>query len=261
MATAPVLYEQDGPLAFVTFNRPDARNAMTWAMYDELYALCDAVESDSSIRVLILRGAGGQAFVAGSDINEFRQFDAPEDGVRYEQHLDSVLDRIEGLTKPTVAEIDGVTTGGGCALAAACDLRLCSPASRFGVPIARTLGNCLSAANHARFLDLLGPARLKDLLFSARLFDAAEALAVGFVNRIVEAPLLDGAVRRLAHTIAANAPLTIMATKEMIRRIQLHRRLPPDQARDLIVTCYTSADFREGVDSFLSKRPPQWSGT
>ena len=261
MSTAPVLYEQDGPLAFVTFNRPAAHNAMTWDMYDELRARCDAVEADPAIRVMILRGAGGKAFVAGSDINEFREFSTPEDGIRYEQHLDAVFDKIESLTKATIAEIDGVATGGGCALAAAYDLRLCSPTSRFGVPIARTLGNCLSAANHARFLDLLGPSRLKEVLFTARLLDAPEALAVGLVNRVVEAPMLGDTVRQMAHTIASNAPLTIAATKEMIRRIQIHRRLPPDEARDLIVTCYTSADFKEGVDAFLSKRPPEWSGS
>ena len=223
MSTAPVLYEQDGALAFVTFNRPDAHNAMTWSMYDELLARCDAIEHDPSVRVMILRGAGGKAFVAGSDITEFRGFSTPEDGINYEQHLDDVFDRIEGLTKPTIAQIDGVATGGGFALAAACDLRLCSPTSRFGVPIARTLGNCLSAANHARFLDLLGPSRLKEVLFTARLLDAQEALTVGLVNRVVEASALDQAVRTMAHEIASHAPLTIMATKEMIRRIQMHR--------------------------------------
>ena len=261
MSTAPVLYEQDGPMAFVTFNRPDALNAMTWEMYDDLLALCDVVENDPSVRVMILRGAGGKAFVAGSDITEFRGFSTPEAGIHYEQHLDAVFDRIEGLRKPTIAQIDGVAIGGGLALAVSCDLRLCSPTSRFGVPIARTLGNCLSAANHARFLDLLGPARLKELLFTARLLDAQETLAVGLVNRVVEAPALDRTVGQIAHTIASNAPLTIRVRKEMIRRIQKHRRLPAHEARDLIATCYTSADFKEGVDAFLSKRPPQWTGS
>ena len=261
MSTDHVLYEQDGPLAFLTFNRPGARNAMTWDMYQAVVDRCDTVENDPSIRVLILRGAGGKAFVAGTDIAQFRTFGSPEAGVDYERRLDVVIDRLEAVRKPTIAQIDGVTTGGGCALAAACDLRLCTPTSRFGVPIARTLGNCLSAANHARFLDLIGPARLKEILYTGRLLDATEALNAGLVNRIVEPTELDQAVREIAQTVASNAPLTIQATKEMIRRIQAHRRLPDDAARDLIVLCYTSADFKEGVDSFLGKRPPQWTGS
>ena len=261
MSTDHILYEQDGPLAFVTFNRPQARNAMTWEMYQAVVERCEAVESDPSVRVLILRGAGGKAFVSGTDIAQFRTFGSPEAGIDYEHRLDTVIDRLESVSKPTIAQIDGVTAGGGCALAAACDLRFCTPTSRFGVPIARTLGNCLSAANHARFLDLVGPAYLKEILYTGRLLDAADALRVGLVNRIVESSQLDEAVRQTAQTIASNAPLTVKATKEIIRRIHAHRRLPADAARDLIVMCYTSSDFQEGVESFLAKRPPQWTGS
>ena len=261
MSTDHILYKQDGPLAFLTFNRPQARNAMTWEMYQAVVERCDAVESDPSVRVLILRGAGGKAFVSGTDIAQFRTFGSPKAGIDYERRLDTVIDRLESVSKPTIAQIDGVTTGGGCALAAACDLRFCTPTSRFGVPIARTLGNCLSAANHARFLDLVGPAHLKEILYTGRLLDAADAFRVGLVNRIVERTQLDEAVRQTAQTIASNAPLAIKATKEIIRRIHAHRRLPADAARDLIVMCYTSSDFQEGVESFLAKRPPQWTGS
>ena len=261
MLTDHILYEQDGPLAFLTFNRPQARNAMTWEMYQAVVERCDTVEADPSIQVLILRGAGGKAFVSGTDIAQFRSFGSPEAGIDYERRLDTVIDRLESVSKPTIAQIDGVTTGGGCALAAACDLRLCSPTSRFGIPIARTLGNCLSAANHARFLDLVGPANLKEILYTGRLLDATDALRVGLVNRIVESASLDEAVRQTAQTIASNAPLTIKATKEIIRRIHAHRRLPADAVHDLIVMCYTSADFKEGVESFLGKRPPKWTGS
>ena len=156
----------DGPIATVTFNRPEARNAMTWPMYDALVEFCGALESDAAVRVIVLRGAGGKAFVAGTDIGQFRTFRTEKDGVAYEHRIDAVVDRLERVAKPTIAAIDGVTTGGGCALAAACDLRVCTSRSRFGVPIARTLGNCLSAANHARFLDLIGPARLKEMLYT-----------------------------------------------------------------------------------------------
>jgi enoyl-CoA hydratase/carnithine racemase len=259
--TDHILYEQDGPLAFLTFNRPQARNAMTWEMYQTVVDRCDAVEADPSIQVLILRGAGGKAFVSGTDIAQFRNFESPNAGIDYEQRLDTVIDRLESVTKSTIAQIDGVTTGGGCALAAACDLRFCTPTSRFGVPIARTLGNCMSAANHERFLDLVGPANLKEILYTGRLLDATDALRVGLVNRVVERAALDETVRQTAQTISSNAPLTVKATKEIIRRIHAHRRLPAEAVHDLIVMCYTSADFREGVESFLAKRPPKWTGS
>lgn len=259
--TDHILYEQDGPLAFLTFNRPQARNAMTWEMYQAVVERCDSVETDPSIQVLILRGAGGKAFVSGTDIAQFRNFDSPNAGIDYEKRLDSVIDRLEAVSKPTIAQIDGVTTGGGCALAAACDLRICTPTSRFGVPIARTLGNCMSAGNHIRFLDLVGPANLKEILYTGRLLDATDALRVGLVNRVVESNALDETVRETAQTISSNAPLTVKATKEIIRRIYAHRRLPADAVHDLIVMCYNSADFQEGVESFLAKRPPKWTGS
>ncbi|MCY3845964.1 MAG: enoyl-CoA hydratase/isomerase family protein [Acidobacteria bacterium] len=261
MSTPHVVRTQDGPIAVVTFNRPEARNAMTWPMYDALVELCEELDRADDVRVVVLQGAGSKAFVAGTDIAQFRTFRTAEDGVRYEQRIDAVVDRLERLAKPTIAAIDGVTTGGGCALAAACDLRICTTRARFGVPIARTLGNCLSASNHARFLDLIGPARLKELLFTGRLLTASEAAGAGFVNRVVEPDRLVAVVREYALTIAANAPLTVRASKEMIRRIQEHRRIDPALGRDLIITCYTSADFHEGVDSFLEKRAPQWTGT
>ncbi len=261
MTSSHVLFEHDGPMAVLTFNRPEARNAMTWEMYQDVVDLCAAVESDTSVRVLILRGAGGKAFVAGTDIAQFQTFSTPQDGLDYEQRIDSVIDTLESVSKPTIAQIDGVATGGGLALAAACDLRICTAESRFGVPIARTLGNCLSAANHARCLDLIGPARLKDLLYTGRLIDGHEALAAGLVNRVVERAELAETVRTTAETIAANAPLTIKATKEMTQRILQHRRIPSADGHDLIVSCYTSADFKEGVTAFLAKRRPQWTGS
>ena len=261
MPTPYVLYERDQAVAFVTINRPEARNAMTWEMYQALVDYCDAVERDPTVRVLVLKGAGGKAFIAGTDIAEFQAFESPEDGVDYERRLDAVIDRIEAVGTPTIAQVEGVATGGGCAIVAACDLRVCTPASRFGVPIARTLGNCLSVTNHVRFLDLIGPTRLKDLLYTARLLDAEEALAGGLVTRVVDPDAIDRVVRDLATTIAENAPLTIKATKEMIRRIQAHRRLDASTGHDLIAMCYTSDDFKEGVESFLAKRPPRWTGS
>src|SRR6185436_2442550 len=176
------LFETDGALAILTFNRPEARNAMTWEMYDALVEACERVDRDEAIRVLILRGAGGQAFVAGTDIQQFRNFRDREDGLKYEERLDAVLDRIERVGKPTIAQVQGVAAGGGCAIALTCDLRVATPESTFGIPIARTLGNCLSAANYGRLLDTMGPTLAKDLLITGRFITGSDAHAHGFVT-------------------------------------------------------------------------------
>ena len=254
------MFAVEGPLAILTFNRPESRNAMTWEMYDALVAACEHVDGDGAIRVLILRGAGGKAFVAGTDIAQFRTFRTPEDGLAYEHRLDATLDRLERLTKPAIAQIEGVAAGGGCAIASCCDLRVATPESTLGVPVARTLGNCLSGATYSRLVDLVGAGRVKDLLYTGRLVGAAEAQAIGLVDRVVAAGEIDGAVRTLATEIASNAPLTIRATKEMLRRIAVQRRLAPGADRDLIELCYTSEDFRGAVEAFLNKQKPEWSG-
>jgi enoyl-CoA hydratase len=254
-------FETDGPLAFLTFNRPDARNAMTWEMYDALVEACERVDREPALRVLVLRGAGGKAFVAGTDIAQFQNFADREDGVKYEERLDRVLDRLERVSRPTIAQVQGVAAGGGCAMAFACDLRVATPDASFGIPIARTLGNCLSAATCARLLDQLSPGVAKDLLFTGRLIPAEEAKSLGLVNRLVPPDELDRSVRALATEIAANAPLTIRATKELIRRVLAHRRLAPGADADMVEMCYTSSDFREGIESFLAKRKPRWTGT
>jgi enoyl-CoA hydratase/carnithine racemase len=255
-----VIYDSEGPLATVTFNRPEARNAMTWEMYEALVDACDRVDRDGTIRVLVLRGAGGKAFVSGTDIAQFRAFGDRADGIRYEERLDAVLDRLERVAKPTIAHVQGVAAGGGCAIALACDLRVATPESSFGIPIARTLGNCLSASTYSRLMDVVGPSRLKDLLFTGRLVNADEAREIGLVNRVMPAADIDGAVRSLALEIAGHAPLTIRATKEIVRRLAAKRRLAAGEDADIVELCYTSADFREGVTAFLEKRPPKWTG-
>ena len=260
-------FDVDGPIAVLTFNRPEARNAMTWAMYDALVQACDRVDDDAAIRVLILRGAGGKAFVSGTDISQFQAFGtaggghaSPTNGLDYEKRLDAALDRLERVNQPVIAQIEGVATGGGCAIALCCDLRVATPESNFGVPIARTLGNCLSGATYSRLVDAIGPSRVKELLFTGRMIDAAEAQAIGFINRVVPATVIASAVRELALSIAANAPLTIRVTKEMLRRIAAQRRLAAGADHDLIALCYESEDFKEGVSAFMAKRKPAWRG-
>ena len=255
-----VLFSAEPPLAFLTFNRPEAHNALTWEMYQGLLDACEAVDADPAIRVLVLRGAGGRAFAAGTDIAQFAGFRTEQDGVDYETRIDAAVDRLERVRCATIAQLQGIAMGGGCVIALACDLRVCTPDARVGVPIARTLGNCLSLANCARLVDLIGPARFKDLIFAARLLDGTELASLGLAVRVVAAGEIDAAVRELATTIASHAPLTIATTKEMVRRIQATRRPRAEEAHDLIGKCYTSADFREGVEAFLAKRPPHWTG-
>ena len=259
--TAHTTYETQGPLATFTFNRPEARNAMTWEMYQALVDACERFDGDADLRVLILRGAGGKAFVAGTDIAQFESFREPDDGLKYEKRIDEVLDRLDRVTKPTIAYVQGVAAGGGCAIALTCDLRVATPESTFGIPIARTLGNCLSGATYSRLVDLAGPGTVKDLLFTGRFVGAAEAHSLGLVTRVTPAEDIERGVRELALEIASNAPLTLRATKEMIRRLAAKRRLAVGEDRDLVEMCYASADFREGVASFLAKRKPRWTGT
>ena len=162
------------------------------------------------------------------------------------------------MRKPVIAQIEGFAVGGGLGIAAGADLRVATPDARFGAPIARTLGNCLSMRAYARYLDLFGPSRLKELIFTARLLSADEALAAGFVHEIVAAERIAARVRELAETVASHAPITLWVTKEAIRRIQESRALPDGD--DLVATTYGSADFREGVRAFVDKRPPRWTG-
>jgi enoyl-CoA hydratase len=258
--TPHVLFHIDGPIAVVTINRPDARNAMTWDMYEGLVEACERVDLHDDLRVVVLRSTGDKAFISGTDISQFTQFQTAEAPIDYERRIDHVIDRLERVRVPTIAQVQGVAAGGGCAIALACDMRVCSPEARFGVPIARTLGNCLSAGNYARLIDLIGPARTKDILFTGRLIEAAEAEALGLVTRLAPMNELDTVVRSLATALAANAPLTIRATKEAVRRIQAHRRVEASLIDDLISMCYGSADFMEGVAAFLAKRPPQFTG-
>jgi enoyl-CoA hydratase/carnithine racemase len=250
----------DEAVATLTFNRPEARNALTWEMYDALSHACERVDLDRTIHVFVIKGAGG-AFAAGTDISQFSTVATREDALAYERRLDGIIDRLEKVHAATIAQVEGVAAGGGCAIALACDLRVCTPAAKFGVPISRTLGNCLSATNYSRILELIGPAHLKDLLFTGRLIDAKEAQSLGLVTRMAaDSATIDAVVAELAVTIATNAPLTIRATKEAVRRILHSRRLEHEAIDDLIATCYTSDDFRNAVAAFLEKKQPTFTG-
>ena len=255
-----ILYDLADGVGTITFNRPHARNAFTFAMYERVAQICDAAASDDSVRVLVMTGAGDQAFAAGTDIAQFRAFQVPEDALHYEARIEDVMTRIERCPLPTLAAIAGACTGGGASIAAVCDLRLATRSARFGYPVARTLGNCLSVRNYARLVALFGPTAVKELVFTARLLDAEEGRALGFYSEVVEDyPALMRRTRELAQTIAGHAPLTLRATKEAIRRITSAGAAGIEDD-DLVLMCYMSADFREGMEAFLAKRPPQWTG-
>ncbi|HEX5282364.1 MAG TPA: enoyl-CoA hydratase/isomerase family protein [Micropepsaceae bacterium] len=254
--TGRVTYSKSGTTGFVLFDRPEARNAMTWGMYEQLGAACRAISADRDVRVAVFRGAGG-SFAAGTDIAQFLEFTGGESGIAYERQIEASIELIEKVAKPVIALVEGNCVGGGLVIAAACDLRIATPNARFGVPIARTLGNCLSPRNVSRLLSHFGPARTKRMLLLAELISAKEAESCGFVVRIVESSELEAVARELCTRIAAQAPITMMAAKEMIRRIGT--AVAPD-CDDLIRTVYGSSDFHEGVQAFVTKRPPNWRG-
>jgi enoyl-CoA hydratase/carnithine racemase len=250
--------ERRGSALWIRVDRPAARNAMTFAMYERLAAVCREADADASVKAVVLTGSG-EAFAAGTDIAQFVDFKDASQALEYERRMDAWLGAIEDVRVPTIAALRGPVVGGGLAIAAACDLRVAAPSARFGVPVARTLGNCFSAANLVRLAALVGLGRVKELVLTARLIDAQEARMIGLVSEVVaEENALDARVSEIAEQLASFAPLTLRATKEMVRRIRA--RMMPDEASDLVALCYTSADFREGVAAFIERRKPVWKG-
>ncbi|MCS6765561.1 MAG: enoyl-CoA hydratase [Candidatus Protistobacter heckmanni] len=234
---------------------------MTWHMYERLGAICDALAADKGVRVAVFRGAGGKAFVAGTDIEQFKAFkqgqEGGADGVAYEARIDAAIERLETLPFATVAAVEGYAVGGGLAIATACDFRIAAPGSRLGAPIARTVGNCLSPGNVARLAAAFGHARVKRMLLLAELLGADEALTCCYLLQIVEPAVMEDALGALCAKLSALAPLTQYATKETLR-CQLLANLP--DCSDLIRLCYGSGDFRRGIEGFVSGQAPKWKG-
>ena len=255
--TNELLFERKDQVGIITFNRPEARNALTFAMYESLATLCESIVDKSlDIKALIITGSGDKAFAAGTDISQFRNFHSPDDALNYERSMDRVLGVLESVPIPTIAAIRGACTGGGAAIAACCDLRIASDDIKYGFPIARTLGNCLSLSNLSRLVELLGAPRTREILLTARLITRDEALATVLINECHEDPM--ARAMELAIKLQQHAPLTMAASKEGLRRLREHAA--DMQGDDLVVLCYTSEDFREGMDAFLAKRKPQWRG-
>ena len=252
-----VYLKREGAVAYVIFDRPHARNAMTWKMYEELANICDAIMEDPSYRVAILRGAGGRAFVAGTDIAQFSEFKDGEDGIAYENRVASYLSRIESFGLPTLCVVEGWAVGGGMAIANACDFRIATPGARFGVPIARTLGNCLAVNNLRSLTASLGLPIVKRMLLLAEMPEAEELLQYGYVLAIVEPSEIDAFLSKIIKKLLSHAPITMQVTKESLRRLSAD--LNPDD-QDLIRECYGSRDFTHGVESFVAKKPAEWNG-
>ena len=252
--SAELLVTRDDDVLYVTFNRPAQRNAMTWDMYQGLEEACDRADADDSIRLMVLRGAGGDAFVAGTDISQFKGFTG-ERGVEYEHRISAVLSRLAAVRVPTIAAIDGFCIGGGLGIAAVADLRIANRAATFGVPIARTLGNCLSLSTLSVLVSLIGRSRTTDLLMTARLMPADEALTAGFVSTVSDD--LDLEVERLVQRLRGHAPLTLWATKESIRRLYAAAQVSDE---DIVSRVYGSEDFAGAVQSFMAKQKPVWNG-
>src|SRR6266850_644131 len=254
-----LLHEVRDGVAYVTFNRPQARNALTFAMYERLAEICNKANADRTIKAILITGAGDKAFAAGTDISQFRAFDKEQDALDYEARIDRVMTAIEKCRVPTIAAIHGACTGGGASIAACCDLRVGSRTMKYGFPVARTLGNCLSMASYSRLVYLVGPSLVKDIVFRARLIEADEALAKGLINELCDdqASLMSRA-EEITRLVASHAPLTLQATKEALLRLRPSVKHGEDN--DLVLMCYMSQDFREGMDAFLKKRKPVWQG-
>jgi len=250
--------EQADRVAVITVNRPEARNAMTFAMYEGLHDLCERLDADASVRAIILRGSGDKAFVSGTDIRQFQAFKTKEDALGYEARITRVLSRIHAMTKPTIAMIQGDAVGGGMFMSLACDLRLTAEHARFGAPVARTLGNFAAPFSLGLLAATVGPIRAREIVLTARLVDAVEAKAIGLVDQVHPAAELPARVKELAGRIAELAPLTLAATKEAVRRMLAANS--PGSLEDLLLSCYLSDDFHEGARAFLEKRKANWQG-
>lgn len=254
-----LLYRLDNGIGIVTFNRPQQRNALTFGMYERLGQICRAAKLGGEVKVIVVTGAGDKAFAAGTDISQFRSFTTGEQGVEYEAKMAHEFAAIDGCSVPVIAAISGACTGGGAAIAACCDIRVATADMKYGFPIARTLGNCLSAANLSKLVSIVGAPRVADMLLTTRLIEAPEALASGLVTYVLpdHAAMMAQAMA-LATRITTHAPITMNVTKDLLRRLRTEGNGFDDRA--YTARAYGSADFREGLDAFLTKRTPQWTG-
>jgi enoyl-CoA hydratase len=259
--TEKVIVEQSGSIARIIFNQPEKRNAVSLEMWDAVEAALDHFSVDETVRVLIISGAGGKAFVSGADISKFESERSSEVGVaRYNDTTRRVYDKVETFPKPTIAQIDGFCVGGGVALAVCCDIRICGSGSNFAIPAARLgLGYGFRGIN--RLANLIGPAFAKEIFFTARRYNANEAKLMGLVNQVVEDGTVGSAAEEMASMICENAPLTVDAVKYIANQTRMEesqRNLGACEA--MVKACFDSEDYIEGRRAFMEKRKPIWKG-
>ena len=260
-AQAPeILVEESQSYARVIFNRPHVRNAITSRMWADLPKIIRRLQGRRHIHAIVLSGAGGKAFASGADISELPSFTEPRAARAFETMVVRALDGLVRCPLPVVAMIQGYAVGGGCHIAAACDLRIAGESAHLGVPAAR-LGSAVNPDAAARLVSLVGPAVAKEIFFSGQPLDARRALRVGLVNHVVPDKELEGFTLSLVRQIAANAPLTIRHAKQAINWIASEgRRRPPREIQQHFVQALSSRDFKEGLEAFLSRRPPKFQG-
>jgi enoyl-CoA hydratase/carnithine racemase len=256
-----MMAESDGPIGWITFNNPQRRNAVSPDMWEAIPLILDRFEADPTVRVIVLRGAGQEAFVSGLDISQFDQRYASAESEAHQRGLSQQAnDRVFGCPKPTIAMIHGFCIGAGVQIACNCDMRLAGAGARLGIPAGK-LGIGYPAKSLQRLLVLLGPVRVKEMVFTARLFTAAEAQAMNLVNSAVPDAELEGEVRKLCATIAANAPLTLKAIKLSIAELtKMPLEVDEDYCDALMKACTDSEDFQEGRRAFAEKRRPLFTG-
>ncbi len=261
LADGDLLVRRTTGVVEVVFNRPERHNAFTSGTYDGLLQVCAELAEDEDTRVVVLRGAGGRAFAAGNEISEFTSLSGGQDGVAYEARVGRVLRAIAELPQVTVAAVEGVCVGGGLAVATHCDLRIATPGSRFGYPIARTLGNALSAFIVYRCASVFGESLTREMLLASRLVDAERAHAVGAVMQVVDPERLDAEIADLADGIRSASRMTIAATKQQLLRHSDTYEVSPADDVERLEKVYGAADFREGVRAFLAKERPRFGGS
>jgi enoyl-CoA hydratase len=261
LKTDRMLARQEGGVGWITFNNPARHNAVSMAMWEALHEIVDAYAQDDAVRVIVVEGAGGKAFVSGADISEFEEKrSSPKTTRLYNETAQAASRALKDVNKPTIAMIRGWCVGGGVSVALACDMRIASEESSFAVPAAK-LGLGYEFEGVRKLVDVVGPAFAREIFYTARQFSAAEALAMGLVNRVVAADELDTYVRGDAQRIAANAPLTVASIKTLVAQVLKDESDRDVQlCQDVVDRCFASEDYAEGRRAFMEKRRPSFRG-